>query len=309
MKLLAIVLALLIEQVRPLAVERWVHAPLRRLADACSHRFYAGRTGSAAFVWLACVGSVTLAAFALSAVLDAVHPVLAILFNLLALYLTLGFRHESHYFTDIHLALGMGELNRARQLLGQWRGESYADATDNEVARLAVEEALLAAHRNVFGVIFWFVVLPGPAGAVLYRCADFLVRRWRHAASSAERAVLARFSRRAFEILDWIPARLTGITFAIVGNFEDALLCWRTQVAQWADSSSGIVLASGGGALGLRLGLPIRESGVLVERPELGAGEDVRVESMQGVIGLIWRALLMCVLVLTLVSVVAWVAP
>ncbi|MBT0960845.1 CobD/CbiB family protein [Denitromonas iodatirespirans] len=309
MKLLAIVLALLIEQVRPLAVARWVHAPLRSVADACSHRFYAGRTGSAAFVWLACVGSMTLATLVLNGVLGAVHPVLAVLFNLLVLYLTLGFRHESHYFTDIHLALGMGELDRARQLLGQWRGESYPDATDDEVARLAVEEALLAAHRNVFGVIFWFVVLPGPAGAVMYRCADFLVRRWRTTLSSVEHAALDRFSRRAFALIDWAPARLTGITFAIVGNFEDAILCWRTQAAKWADSSSGIVLASGGGALGLRLGLPIRQSGQLVERPELGAGEDVRVESMQGVIGLLWRALLMCVLVLTLMYVVVWVAP
>jgi adenosylcobinamide-phosphate synthase len=309
MKLLAIVLALLVEQVRPLLVERWVHAPLNRLADACARRFYAGRSGSAVFVWLAFVGASSLATLALYWLLWSVQPVLAFGFNLLVLYLTLGFRHESHYFTDIHLALGMGELSRARQLLGQWRGESYSDATDTEVARLAIEEALLAAHRNVFGVMFWFVVLPGPVGAVAYRLSDFLVRRWRKASGGSEPSALDRFARRAFSVLDWAPARLTGISFAIVGNFEDAILCWRTQAAQWADPSSGIVLASGGGALGLKLGLPIRQSGSLLERPELGAGDDVRVESMQGAIGLLWRALLMCLLMLTLGSVVVWVAP
>lgn len=309
MKLLAIVLALLIEQVRPLSVERWIHAPLNRVADGCARRTFAGRAGSAVFFWCAFVGLATLAALLAHAVLGSVHPVLAVAFNLLVLYLTLGFRHESHYFTDIHLALGMGELNRARHLLEQWRGESYPEASDSDVARLAVEEALLAAHRNVFGVIFWFVVLPGPAGAVAYRLADFLVRGWHRAGGAGEQVVLDRFSRRAFSVLDWVPARLTGASFAIVGNFEDAILCWRTQAAQWPEPSSGIVLASGGGALGLRLGMPIQQSGALVERPELGAGEDVRVESMQGAIGLLWRALLMCLLMLALVSLVVWVAP
>lgn len=308
MKLLAIVLALLVEQVRPLSVERWVHAPLHRLADACAGRFYAGRGGSAVFVWLAFVGSASLATLGLYWLLWSVQPVLAFALNLVVLYLTLGFRHESHYFTDIHLALGMGELTRARALLGQWRGASYSEATDTEVARLAIEEALLAAHRNVFGVMFWFVVLPGPVGAVAYRLSDFLVRRWRKA-SADEPNTFDRFARRAFNVVDWAPARLTGISFAIVGNFEDAILCWRTQAALWAEPSSGVVLACGGGALGLRLGLPIRQSGTLLERPELGAGEDVRVESMQGAIGLLWRALLMCLLMLTLGSVVVWVAP
>ncbi len=308
MKLIAIVLALLIEQVRPLSVEAWVHAPLSRLANACARRFYAGRSSSAAFVWLAFVGVPSLVTVVLHWLLWSVQPVLAFGFSLAVLYLTLGFRHESHYFTDIQLALGMGELTRARELLGAWRGESYSDATASEVARLAIEEGMLAAHRNVFGVVFWFVVLPGPLGAVAYRLSDYLVRRWRRA-SGGDFGALDRFARRAFSILDWAPARLTGISFAIVGNFEDAILCWRTQAAQWADPSSGIVLASGGGALGIKLGLPIRQSGSLLERPELGAGEEVRVESMQGTIGLLWRALLMCLLMLALGSLVVWVAP
>jgi hypothetical protein len=47
-----------------------------------------------------------------------------------------------------------------------------------EIARLTMEEALTASHRNVFGVVFWFVLLPGPSGALLYRLAMFLRRRW-----------------------------------------------------------------------------------------------------------------------------------
>ena len=36
----------------------------------------------------------------------------------------------------------------------------------------------MRAHRELFGVLFWFIVLPGPAGAILYRLAGELARRW-----------------------------------------------------------------------------------------------------------------------------------
>jgi cobalamin biosynthesis protein CobD/CbiB len=59
------------------------------------------------------------------------------------------------------------------------------------VLRHVIEHALLAAHRHVFGVFFWFVLLSalglGPAGAVLYRMAEFAAatgptaRRWKRA--------------------------------------------------------------------------------------------------------------------------------
>ena len=41
------------------------------------------------------------------------------------------------------------------------------------------------------------------------------------------------FARAGFRRIDWIPARLTAVSFAIVGDFEDAVYCWRTQAAQW----------------------------------------------------------------------------
>ena len=136
----------------------------------------------------------------------------------------------------------------------------------SEVARLAIEEALVAAHRNVFGVAFWFILLPGPSGAIFYRLAYFFNEVWGNRAQSDEFGDFGDFSRRIFAILDWLPVRLTAIAFSIVGDFEDGVYCWRAQATQWKDKASGILLASGGGALGVRLGMPIHESGELIER-------------------------------------------
>ena len=44
--------------------------------------------------------------------------------------------------------------------------------------RQAIEHGLLLSQRHVFGVFFWFVVLPGPIGAVVYRLAEHVSRAW-----------------------------------------------------------------------------------------------------------------------------------
>ena len=85
--------------------------------------------------------------------LFAITPLLALAFNIGVLYLTLGFRQVSHYFTDLQVAVKAGDIDRARILLDEWRGASGVVRSREEVIRLAIEEALLASHRNVFGVL------------------------------------------------------------------------------------------------------------------------------------------------------------
>lgn len=306
MTLLSLIVALLIEQLHPLPVERAMLNPLRRLSDFLVDRFNDGRSSNGRVAWWAVVLAFTLGGAFVFFLLWQLHPLLAGAFNVLVLYLTMGFRWESHYFGDIQLALRMGELDRARALLGEWRGRSHEQASSEEVARLAIEQALLAAHRNVFGVVFWFLLLPGPSGAILYRVSRFFAEDWGERVEP-EFGAFGRFAKGAFEVIDWLPVRLTAASFSIVGNFEDAVFCWRSQAMQWADKASGILIASGGGALGVRLGMPIQETGEIIERPEMGAGSDADADFMQSAIGLIWRSLVLCLLLLALVTIANWV--
>lgn len=306
MTLFSLIIALLLEQVRPLPVQQFVLNPLRSLSGALVQRFNDGQAKHGKVAWVLIVLLTTLATAVVHFLLWHLQPVLAFVFNVLILYLTMGFRHESHFFTDIHLALRMGELERARSLLSEWRGGQYHEASSSEVARLAIEQALVAAHRNVFAVAFWFVLLPGASGAVMYRLARFFAEDWGRR-SDLEFGDFGRFARRAFEVIDWLPVRLTAASFSVVGDFEDAIYCWRTQAMLWPDRSSAILIASGGGALGVRLGLPVHESGDIVERPEMGAGEEADADYMQRTVGLVWRALLVCLLLLALVGVAGWV--
>ncbi len=306
MTLFSLIIALLIEQVRPLPVQQWVVDPLRRLAGFMVERFNDGQARHGKLAWWLTVVLATAASALVYFFLWHLHPLAAFAFNIAVLYLTLGFRQESHFFTDIHLALRMGELDRARSLLGEWRGGQYHDASSSEIARLAIEQALVAAHRNVFAVAFWFVILPGPSGAVMYRLARFFNDEWGGRQDEAF-GQFGSFARRAFEVVDWLPARLTAASFSVVGDFEDAVYCWRTQAMLWPDKASAILIASGAGALGVRLGMPVHESGEVVERPEMGLGDEADADFMQSTVGLVWRSLLVCLLMLALLGVAGWV--
>jgi adenosylcobinamide-phosphate synthase len=321
MSLFSLIVVLLLEQVRPLPYQKFVHGPLARLADFLEARFNAGEPGQGMVAWLIAVPGLTLGVGLIYLLLHSINPLLALACNIGVLYLTMGFRQFSHYYTDIQLALRMGDLAHARRLLAEWRGQPADDLSSSEIARLAIEEALAASHRHVFGVLLWFVLLPGPCGAVLYRSASFFsdywgakrenYRRQPFSAGSAEIVGLTdltesvfgdfgSFAQRVFAIIDWLPLRVTAAGFAIVGNFEDAILCWRTQAANWPDGGLGIVLASGAGALGVRLGMPVVEAGEVAGRADIAIGDAADVDFMQSAVGLVWRALVLWLLLLLL---------
>ena len=296
MSLLAIVAALILEQWRPIGDRKAYFALLARWSHWLESSFNAGEARHGLIAWLVAVVPALAVAIAIHYLLLSVSPLLALAFNVGALYLTLGFRQFSHYFTDLQLAIRAGDVDRARELIGAWRGEPAQHRSREEVIRLAIEEALVASHRHVFGVLFWFMLLPGPSGAILYRLALYLWRRWQGT------GVFGRFAERVHRVLEWPAVRLTAASFAVVGNFEDAVYCWRTQARDWKDPDAGVVLAAGAGALGVRLGMPLTAIEGVEVRPELGLGEHPDSPMLDGVVGLVWRALVLWVFVILVLA-------
>jgi adenosylcobinamide-phosphate synthase len=292
MSVLAIIAALVIEQWRPLAERKSVSAALAAWAGWLERSFNGGERQHGIVAWLVAILPPVILALILYALLSAAGWVFALAFDIAVLYLTLGFRQFSHYFTDIQLALKAGDIERARSLLDQWRGASGVVRTREEVVRLAIEEALVAAHRHVFGVLLWYLILPGPSGAILYRLADYLGARWRNLGG------FGRFAQQAFHVLEWPAVRLTAAAFALVGDFENTVYCWRTQARTWPDPDAGVLLAAGAGAMGVRLGMPVQEVDGLQPRPELGVGEEADGPFLDTTVGMLWRALVLWVAVL-----------
>jgi adenosylcobinamide-phosphate synthase len=313
MTFFSVLLALVIEQIRALDSNNPVAKLLRSHAAGAGRGLDAGRGKHGILAWLGVVLPWTLGVGVVYYLLCRMSFVLAFAWNVVVLYFTLGFRQFSHYFTDIHLALNNDDLPLAREILQQWTGMDTSDMPVSEVVRHTLMYAVISSHRHVFGVFFWFLIPIGPAGAVLYRVAAHLSASWSEPSSERSPA-FTDFARKAFFFIDWIPTRLTALGFAIVGNFEDAIYAWRQYARHWPDSNEGTLLAAGSGALGARLVGPLAEpTGAEMltgaETPAaLPVGEDCTPRTLQSAVGLVWRAVILWMILLLMVTVSVWLA-
>jgi adenosylcobinamide-phosphate synthase len=301
LKFLSLLAVLLLEQLRPLRAGNPVHVAYQRYAALLERQLNAGEHHHGLVAWLLAVAPPVIVTMVLYHLLRELSTPLAWVFNVAVLYIAMGFRQFSHNFTQILHALREGDLASARGTLSRWREQTSDEFTASELARVSIELALIGAHRQVFGPIVCFLVL-GPAGAILYRTSAMLSEIWGRS-RDPEFGDFGLFSQKFFYWLDWLPARLTAASFAVVGNFEDAVYCWRTQALAWARGAHGLILASGGGAIGVRLGNPLHEGGSMHFRPELGTGEEADIDYMQSAVGLIWRALVLWMFLVFIVTV------
>ena len=323
MNFFAVLLALLCEQLKPLRHGNRVHQSVIAWVRWTGRNFDAGDEHHAAIVWAITVLVPGVVVTLVYLALRHFSVLLALGLDVLILYLTLGFRQFSHYFTDIRDALERGDDTTARQLLAEWRHLDASELPRTELIRHVVEHSLLAAHRHVFGVFFWFVVCStvglGPAGAVVYRMAEFAGRYWAFKSRTLDAPTNARLlalSRQAFSWIDHLPARLTATGFAIVGNFEEAVNGWRRDASLWLHANEGIILASAAGAVGLQLG-GAAAPGITPDRSKtfdagsepdtIGAagstaGAPPQLAHLQSVVGLVWRSVVLWMLLLALLT-------
>ncbi len=323
MNFFAVLFALLIEQLKPLPQGNIVHDALTGWMRWTGRNFDAGRDHHAWVVWCVTVLLPALLVFAVYAAIARISLAAALVWNVAVLYLTLGFRQFSHYFTDIRAALERGDETEARRLLSEWRHLDASELPRTELLRHMIEHSLLAAHRHVFGVFFWFVLLStiglGPAGAVLYRMAEYASRYWAFKSRAIDAPLnerLMQLSQQLFNLLDHVPARMTAFGFAVVGNFEEAINCWRRDAGLWKYPNEGIIIAAAAGAVGVQLG-GSAAPGVTPDRSktfEAGASPDAvgaegstpglppELAHLRSVVGLVWRSVVLWMLLLALLS-------
>lgn len=323
MSFFAVLFALLIEQIKPLPRDNWVHDTLADWVGWTGRNFDAGRPHHARVVWIVTVIVPALVAWGIHFAVAQVSLLLALAFDVGVIYLTLGFRQFSHYFTDIREALERGDEDLARQLLAEWRHLDASELPRTELLRHVLEHALLAAHRHVFGVFFWFVLLStlglGPLGAVIYRMAEFASRWWTYPSKTLGMPANPRLmavSQRMFSWIDHVPARLTAFGFAVVGNFEEAINSWRRDATLWQHDNEGVILAAAAGAVGVQLGGQAAP-GVTPERsrtfeaggtglPGTASGSTTGTPAQMGhltsVVGLVWRSVVLWMLLVVLLT-------
>ena len=318
---LAIFFALLIEQVRPLGAHSAPHQFARLWVAQVLRSYDTGRIGGARLAWALAV--LLPAALALLA-----HHLLQAGGNWLAwaglfalhvgvLYLTLGFRQFSAYFSSIRDALDAGDEESARSILSNWVyiTPSPQAMPRSDILRSVLAQASLSAHIHVFGVIVAYslgaLLGLGPAGAVAYRLCELLARTCNHAEKNIPNPLADKhpislpmrgLAQAAWRVLDWLPARCTAMLYAIVGNFEDAIANWRAQTQAAAPAENNqIVISAAAGAIGVQMAAASQAVGSnsasasVLSPPQLG--------HLQAMVGLVWRSVVVVMTLLALLTI------
>lgn len=174
-------------------------------------------------------------------ILNILFPIILVIFILISTYLLEHYMHSFFSFTlnliilvyclkpneynekmeDIKFSVehekDIPEDERLKYLMA-----SISEKKSNDDITEITNNLFYNSTRSIFTVLFWFLVL-GPAGCLGYIVLDYFIH--------GNDIRIDQKSKKKLEIIfgliEYIPARLSAFSFAIVGNFENSLNAWK----------------------------------------------------------------------------------
>ncbi len=225
------------------------------------------------------------------------HELITWLANVLLLYFSIGARSLVQHAQQIYQPLSQHNIEQARHHVSMIVSRDTSQLSEDQIATATVESVLENGNDAVFGAIFWFVLFGG-TGALVFRLANTLDAMWGY--RTPRFLYFGWAAARLDDLLNLIPARLTALSYALCGHTASAIKCWLTQAGTWYSPNAGPVMASGAGALSVKLGGAASYHGTVKQRPILGMGESAQPHHIPHAIKLVKRSLILwCVIIIT----------
>ena len=286
MSFLAARFALLLDQVlrhlEPVRDARW----FRAYAEAFTGLVHSTEPGRASAGAVLIVVVPAVVAIVLGDLLNHMWEGFGFIYAVTLFWFCLGPRDLHHQGQAYMDAVQAGDEAKATQCATDIL-ETVPPASPLERTQAVTQKVFKEANARQFGVLFWFAIL-GPGGAVLYRCADLLKRRPVPGASVEAVATAARL----LGMLDYVPAHLTALGYALAGSFEDAVSDLRAYYhdckLQFFQVSDDVLEFAGLGAV----------RGVV--------GEETGIMRLRSALGLIRRTLIIWLVIYGLFSIFSW---
>lgn len=193
----------------------------------------------------------------------------------LALALCLQVREPWRRVHAVRNALARDGLEAARAAVAGLTRRDVAALDDHAVGRAAIEAAAKHLNQGVVTPAFWYILL-GLPGVLLWVVLNGLDEAIGHRSPRYEH--FGRLAARACDVLNLLPARLTGLLIVVAAAFLGSakpIAALKTLIkdARYHRSlNAGWPEAAMAGALGLALGGPYRQGEVTVREVWIGQG-------------------------------------
>jgi len=222
-------------------------------------------------------------------------------FDVLALFLCMRIDWLHQSAGNIGHLLKRGRLLDAQAEVRSFSGRSVTRKDEKTIAEAAIEAVLCKTNTLVVAPLFWFGVL-GPVGSVMQLLVNVANHRWQGREDRFGQFGLA--TRHAYCVLNWVPARISVICYAVVGSFSDAIHGWRDTRSYWCNNEE-VLANSGFAAMQLE-----RSSHVAEEQHDDEQDHEHRQFARAGhvrrAVAIAWRAVLFLGLMMLIIGISSW---
>lgn len=178
---------------------------------------------------------------------DVFYGSLKLLFGVLVLMYCLG---PKNLWVQVYTSIN--ELHKDEPGSTVAQASAALGVESSEHASSFAHAIFISAYQRVFDVFFWFILL-GPAGAILYRAIALI---------SLESPVgMVSVALNVRRLLDWVPVRIFAFLFALGGHFMKVFICWKQALLKGPESNDAMLAECGMAALDMPEGASSAEAG------------------------------------------------
>ena len=242
-----------------------------KLIDACDQRFNTGSPLQRRLAGIATAVGITTAAYLVAALILWLMPGQTALYaTILLAWPLIAARSLHDHVKAVALPLSQGNLPAARAAVAMIVGRDPDRLDEPGVARAALESLAENASDGVIAPLFWGVLL-GLPGLAAYKAINTMDSMIGHL--TPRHAAFGWAAARIDDLVNLIPARLTGLLFAAVsGQLKPALHCMWRDARLHRSPNAGWPEAAMAGALGVRLSGPRAYDGQMSSEPWVNDG-------------------------------------
>jgi len=183
------------------------------------------------------------------------------------LYFCIAATSLKQHAINVFSALEKNDLVLARKKVAMIVSRDCTKMDALAIRRATLESVLENGADAIFAPLFWFAI-GGSFGVILYRLSNTLDAMWGY--KNTRYLYFGWAAARLDDVLNFIPARLTALSYIILGNTRLGWYCWDNQASLLESPNGGVVMTAGAGSLNLKLGGTASYHGQDKEKPFFG---------------------------------------